>query len=90
LNDSSAFLPEALLLYQLYYPGFQNRVKPSRYTKPCEFPCTYCDDGKHHLSHIEGMPPVMVGHIAVVLLYAKKPPAEYFIVNVEPLYEIKI
>ena len=32
----------------------------------------------------------MVGYIAVVLLYAKKPPTKYFIVNVEPLYEIKI
>ena len=36
------------------------------------------------------MPPVMVGYIAVVLLYAKQPPTKYFIVYVEPLYEIKI
>jgi hypothetical protein len=36
---------------------------------------TYCDDRKHHLGHIKGMPPVVVYYIAVVLLHTQKPPA---------------
>ena len=34
---------------------------------------TYGDQGEHDLAHIEGMPPVVVRDVAVVLAYRQEP-----------------
>lgn len=36
-------------------------------------PGTYCDHNKHALGHVEGMPPVVIGHSSVVLPHGEKP-----------------
>lgn len=48
----------------------------------------YRDDDEHHLRDIEGVSPVMVSHVSVVLLDAQQPPAQRRVVDVEPLYQI--
>ena len=37
---------------------------------------TYSDNGKHHLSHVESVPPVVIGDIAIILFDAQQPPAQ--------------
>lgn len=50
----------------------------------------YRDDGEHHLGDVKGMPPIMVGYVAVVLLDAKQPSAEDFVINVESPDQVQI
>nr|CAD7447946.1 unnamed protein product [Timema bartmani] len=49
---------------------------------------THSNDGKHHLRNIEGVPPVVVGDIAVVFLHTEKPSAENFVIYVKPFDEV--
>lgn len=48
------------------------------------------EDGEHHLGDVEGMSPVVVRHVSVVLLHAQQPPAEHLVVNVKPLHQIQV
>lgn len=47
---------------------------------------TYCDYGEHHLGNVECVPPIVVRHVAVVLLDAEQPTAKNIVLDVEPAY----
>lgn len=51
---------------------------------------TYRYNGEHHLGDIEGVPPVVVDDVAVVLLHTEKPPTQHFVVYVEPLDKVQV
>ena len=38
---------------------------------------TYCDHAEHGMRHVERVPPVVVRHVAVVLLDAEQPPTQH-------------
>lgn len=50
---------------------------------------TYRQYRKHHLRNIECMPPIMVSNVSVIFLHTQQPSAQHFVLNVEPLNEIK-
>lgn len=50
----------------------------------------YRHDGEHHLSDVKGVPPIMVSHVAVVLLDAQQPSTENFVIDVKSLDQIQI
>lgn len=48
------------------------------------------DDGKHHLRDIEGVPPIVIGDVAVVLADGAQPAAEDGVVDVEAPREVQV
>lgn len=51
---------------------------------------TYRQNWKHHLSHIEGMPPIMISNVPVVLFHTQQPPAQNLIIDVKALYKVQV
>lgn len=51
---------------------------------------TYSQNGKHHLCHIEGMSPIVIGHIAIILLDTEQPTAKHFVINMETFHKVEI
>lgn len=51
---------------------------------------TYGDDGKHHLGHVEGVPPVVVRHVAVVFLDGEQPAAQDVVLDMEASHEVQV
>ena len=45
---------------------------------------------EHHLRDVEGVTPVVVGHVAIVLLDGGQPAAEDRVVDVEPAGEVQV
>ena len=48
------------------------------------------DDGEHHLRDVEGVPPVVVSDVAVVLPDGAEPATQHSVVNVEATGEIQV
>ena len=48
------------------------------------------DDGEHHLRDVEGVPPVVVSDVAVVLPDGAEPAAQDRVVNVETPGEVQV
>lgn len=49
-------------------------------------PWSHLKHGKHRLSYIEGMSPVVVGHRTIVLLHGQHPPVEYLSIVIQNTY----
>lgn len=47
-------------------------------------------DGEHHLGDVEGVPPVVVGDVSVVLFDGEQPPAQDFVFDVEAFDEVQV
>lgn len=50
----------------------------------------HSDDGKHHLGDVKGVSPIVVRHVAVILLHAQQPAAEDLVFDVEPADKIQV
>lgn len=53
-------------------------------------PLSRCENGKHHLRHVERVTPIVISNVSVVLLDAQQPPTEHLVVDVEALDQIQI
>lgn len=53
-------------------------------------PLGRCQNGEHHLSDVESMSPVVIGHVAIVFLHAQQPSTEHLVVDVETLDKIQV
>ena len=51
---------------------------------------SYSDDGEHHLGYIEGVPPIMVRHVSVILFHAQEPTTENVILDMKTPNQIQI
>lgn len=51
---------------------------------------THRQYGEHHLGHVEGVPPVVVCDVPVILLDGQQPPAQHLVVHVEALHDVQV
>ena len=53
-------------------------------------PLSRSDRGEHDLSDVEGVSPIVVRHISVVLLDRQQPPTQRSVINVKPTGQVQV
>lgn len=51
---------------------------------------SYGHYGKHHLSDVESMSPVVVSNVTIILFDTQKPTAENFVIDVKSSNQVKV
>lgn len=53
-------------------------------------PLCRCQDGKHHLSDIKSMTPIVISNVSVILLHAQQPPTKHLIVDMKAFDQVQV
>lgn len=51
---------------------------------------TYYQNGKHHLSYVKGVSPIVIHDVPIVLLHTQYPTTEYVVIDAKMFHEIQI